>query len=153
MPLIKRGEGRRDVVCDVMPLRVVLDTDVVVAGFASDGGASRRLLVAALDGKVRLLLSTPLLVEYEAVLTRPAVLAMSGVSVEEVAAVLDELAGLCVKVAFDTAGVHKRATRTTIWFLRRRSTAAPTRSRPSTWLICRPACSGSASPWSGQVRW
>ena len=84
-----------------MPLRVVLDTDVMVAGFASDGGASRRLLMAALDGKVRLLLSTPLLVEYEAVLTRPAMLAMSGVSVEEVAAVLDELAGLCVKVAFD----------------------------------------------------
>jgi hypothetical protein len=59
------------------------------------------LLVAALDGEVRLLLSTPLLIEYEAVLTRPAVLAMSGASVEEVAAVLDELAGLCITVAFD----------------------------------------------------
>ena len=84
-----------------MPLRVVLDTDVMVAGFASGGGASRRLLVAALDGEIRLLLSTPLLVEYEAVLTRPAVLAMSDVSVEEVVAVLDELASLGVRVAFD----------------------------------------------------
>ena len=84
-----------------MALRVVLDTDVVVAGFASAAGASRRLLLAALDGKARILLSTPLLLEYEAVLTRPAVLAMGGVSVEEVLAVLDELAGACAPVAFD----------------------------------------------------
>ncbi len=84
-----------------MALRVVLDTDVMVAGFASATGASRRLLLAVLDGEVRMLLSTPLLVEYEAVLTRPAMLAMAGVSAGEVMAVLDELAGLCVPVAFD----------------------------------------------------
>ena len=84
-----------------MALRVVIDTSVMVAGFASGRGASRRLLLAALDGEVRLLLSTPLLVEYEAVLTRSAMLAMFGVSAEEVAAVLDELAGLCVQVVFD----------------------------------------------------
>jgi len=84
-----------------MALRVVLDTDVMVAGFASATGASRRLLLAVLDGEVRMLLSTPLLVEYEAVLTRPAMLAMAGVSAREVVAVLDELAALCVPVAFD----------------------------------------------------
>ncbi len=84
-----------------MPMRVVVDTSVLVAGFASGRGASRRLLLAALDGEFRLLLSTPLLVEYEAVLTRPAMLAMFGVSVEEVAAVLDELTSLCAQVAFD----------------------------------------------------
>ncbi len=84
-----------------MALRVVLDTDVMVAGLASAKGASRRLLLAVLDGEVRMLLSTPLLVEYEAVLTRPALLSMAGVSAEEVVAVLDELAGLCARVAFD----------------------------------------------------
>jgi putative PIN family toxin of toxin-antitoxin system len=84
-----------------MSLRVVLDTDVVVAGFASGNGASRRLLMAALDEEIRLLLSTPLLIEYEAVLTRPAVLAMAGVSAEEVAAALDEFVILCVPVALD----------------------------------------------------
>ena len=94
------GQGR-DIICDVMVLRVVLDTDVVVAGFTSAAGASRRLLLAALDGEVRLLLSTPLVLEYEAVLTRPPVLAMAGIPAEEVLAVLDELAGLCVPVAFD----------------------------------------------------
>lgn len=84
-----------------MLMRVVVDTNVMVAGFASGRGASRWLLLAALDGKVRLLFSTPLLIEYEAVLTRSAMLAMFGVSVEEVAAVLDELTGLCAQVVFD----------------------------------------------------
>ena len=84
-----------------MLLRVVLDTDVMVAGLGSATGASRRLLLAVLDGEVPMLLSTPLLVEYEAVLTRPAVLAMARVSAGEVAAVLDELTGLCVPVALD----------------------------------------------------
>ena len=84
-----------------MLLRVVLDMDVIVAGLGSATGASRRLLLAVLDGEVRMLLSTPLLVEYEAVLTRPAVLAMAQVSAGEVAAVLDELTGLCVPVALD----------------------------------------------------
>lgn len=82
-------------------LRLVLDTDVMVAGFASAAGASRCLLLAVLDGKVRLLLSTSLLLEYEAVLTRPSVLSMAGLSSEDVLGVLDELAGLCAPVAFD----------------------------------------------------
>lgn len=82
-------------------LRLVLDTDVMVAGLSSATGASRRLLLAVLDREVRMLLSTPLLIEYEAVLTRPAVLAMARVSAEEVVAVLDELMGLCAPVAFD----------------------------------------------------
>ena len=58
-----------------MPVRVVVDTSVMVAGFASGRGASRRLLLAALDGKVRLLFSTPLLLASPAVLPRPALLA------------------------------------------------------------------------------
>jgi putative PIN family toxin of toxin-antitoxin system len=99
---VKGWTGRAcDVTYGIMALRVVLDTDVMVAGLASAAGASRRLLLAALDGEVRLLLSTPLLLEYEAVLTRPAVLARAGVSAEEVLAVLDELAGVCAAVAFD----------------------------------------------------
>ncbi|WP_245624495.1 putative toxin-antitoxin system toxin component, PIN family [Belnapia moabensis] len=84
-----------------MVVRVVLDTDVMVAGFASAAGASRRLLLAALDGELRLLLSTPLILEYEAVLTRVSVLEMTGISAEEVLAVLDEVASICVPVAFD----------------------------------------------------
>ena len=54
-----------------------------------------------LDGKAQLLLSTGLMLEYEAVLTRPKVLRMIGIEPGEVLAVLDELSGLCVPVAFD----------------------------------------------------
>lgn len=84
-----------------MALRVVIDTDVMVAAFVSGAGASRRLLLAALDGEISLLLSTPLLIEYETVLTRPAMLHLAGVTVADVVDVLDELAGLCSVVAFD----------------------------------------------------
>jgi predicted nucleic acid-binding protein len=54
-----------------------------------------------LEGKAELLLSTSLMLEYEAVLTRPRVLKMIGIEAGEVLAVLDELAGLCQPVAFD----------------------------------------------------
>jgi putative PIN family toxin of toxin-antitoxin system len=81
--------------------RFVLDTDVMVAAFDSPTGASRQLLIEILDGKAQLLLSTSLMVEYEAVLTRPHILSMTGVSAEEVRDVLDELAALCLPVAFD----------------------------------------------------
>lgn len=84
-----------------MPLRVVVDTDVVVAAFASDRGASRQLLIAVLDGQVRLVVPTPLLIEYEAVLTRPAVRSMAGVAVFEVAEALDEIASVGTHVVFD----------------------------------------------------
>lgn len=81
--------------------RVVVDTDVVVAAFDSPTGAARQLLLEILDGKALLLLSTSLMLEYETVLTRPAVLRMIGLRVQEILAVLDELASLCVPVAFD----------------------------------------------------
>ena len=54
-----------------MRFRYVLDTDVVVAALRSDQGASRQLLLAALNKRFDLMLSVPLILEYEAVLTRP----------------------------------------------------------------------------------
>jgi putative PIN family toxin of toxin-antitoxin system len=80
----------------------VLDTDVLVAAFRSDSGASRRILEAALARRFELLLSVPLMFEYEAVLTRPEHLLASGASVEDVADVLDGLAavGRRVRLAF-----------------------------------------------------
>lgn len=70
----------------------VLDTDVLVAAFRSDAGASRWLLEAARTRRFKLLLSVPLMLEYESVLTRPEHLAASGATTEDVSAVLDELA-------------------------------------------------------------
>ena len=70
----------------------VLDTDVLVAAFRSDTGASRQVLEAARARRFDLLLSVPLMLEYESVLTRPEHLAASGASREDVSALLDELA-------------------------------------------------------------
>jgi predicted nucleic acid-binding protein len=80
----------------------VLDTDVLVAAFRSDSGASRWLLEMALVREFEVLLSVPLMFEYEAVLTRPEHLSASGASVEDVEDVLDGLAavGTRVRLAF-----------------------------------------------------
>jgi predicted nucleic acid-binding protein len=51
-------------------VRIVLDTDVVVAATRSDRGASFQWLLAALERRLTLLLSVPLCLEYEAVTRR-----------------------------------------------------------------------------------
>ena len=76
----------------------VLDTDVLVAAFRSDAGASRWLLEAARGRRFKLLLSVPLMLEYESVLTRPEHLAASEATAEDVSAVLDELALVAERV-------------------------------------------------------
>jgi putative PIN family toxin of toxin-antitoxin system len=80
----------------------VLDTTVMVAALRSDRGASRQLLLAALNREFELLLSVPLMLEYEAVLTRPQHLTASGLSGAEVGRVLDDLATIArpVRLAF-----------------------------------------------------
>jgi putative PIN family toxin of toxin-antitoxin system len=88
------------------PMRVVaayvLDTDVMVAALRSGRGSSRQLLLAALNRQFELLLSVPLMLEYEAVLTRPQHLAASGLSSAEVGRVLDDMATVArpVRLAF-----------------------------------------------------
>lgn len=80
-------------------LRIVLDTDVMVAALCSRIGASRVLLKAAFEGQVQMLASTTLFVEYEAVLTRPDVLARSALGAGDVLDLLDDLSNLVVPVA------------------------------------------------------
>jgi len=82
-------------------LRVVLDTDVVVSGFISPDGASRQLLIAALDRRFCMLLSTSLLVEYESVMRRPQHLAKAKATMAEVDEILDGLAVVCTPVVSD----------------------------------------------------
>jgi predicted nucleic acid-binding protein len=85
-----------------VPASYVLDTDVAVAALRSDRGASRQLLLAALNRQFELLLSVPLILEYEAVMTRPQHLAACGLSSAEVGHVLDDLAAVArpVRLAF-----------------------------------------------------
>ncbi|MGA3211308.1 MAG: putative toxin-antitoxin system toxin component, PIN family [Terriglobales bacterium] len=77
-----------------------MDTAVLVAAFRSDVGASRRVLKAALQRRFPLLLSAPLMLEYEAVLCRPEHLAASGATVEEVREVLDGMAAVAKQIRF-----------------------------------------------------
>lgn len=80
----------------------VLDTGVLVAALRSSRGASRQLLLAALDRRFELLLSVPLMLEYEAVLTRHEHLAASGLTTADVEGILDDLAVVAkpVRLAF-----------------------------------------------------
>lgn len=79
-------------------MRIVLDTAVVVAALRSAMGASRQLLVAALEKKFQLLLSVPLMIEYESVLTRKEHLKAAGLKVAEVKELLDALAAVAEPV-------------------------------------------------------
>ena len=72
-------------------MRVVMDTDVVVAGLRSPRGASRAWLRAALRREAELLLTVPLVLEYEAVLLRPETLATVRLGAAEVGRLLDAL--------------------------------------------------------------
>jgi putative PIN family toxin of toxin-antitoxin system len=77
----------------------VLDTNVIVAALRSDRGASRKLLKAALERRIQLVASVPLMIEYEAVLMRPEHLAAGRLTSSEVNVVLDALASVCEPVA------------------------------------------------------
>lgn len=86
----------------MMATSYVLDTDVMVAAFRSRRGASRQLLLGALEERFDLLISVPLFLEYEAVLTRPEQLAAFSLRGHEVELVLDDLAAVAkpVRLAF-----------------------------------------------------
>src|SRR5437660_7527085 len=84
-------------------MRLVLDTAAMVAAIRSDSGASRRLLRAALRREgVTLLVSVPLLIEYEAVMTRPEHLRVARLTASEVGRLLDAVAAVAepVRLAF-----------------------------------------------------
>lgn len=71
-------------------IKLVLDTNVLFAGLYSSRGASFRILRAIERGKIRPVVSTTILFEYEDVLKRNR--SMLGLSTRQVEAVLD---GLC----------------------------------------------------------
>lgn len=62
---------------------MVLDTSVLVAAIRSPTGASGLLVEAVVAGDLKPLVSVPLVLEYESVLTRPEHLAAAGFAAEE----------------------------------------------------------------------
>ncbi|MDD5295479.1 MAG: putative toxin-antitoxin system toxin component, PIN family [Rhodocyclaceae bacterium] len=81
---------------DMAILRVVLDTNVLVAASRSQLGASFALLQALRNLQFKALVSVPLMLEYEAVLKRPEHLAPGGRTLTMTDAFLDALS-LCVE--------------------------------------------------------
>jgi putative PIN family toxin of toxin-antitoxin system len=79
-------------------LRVVLDTNILIHARRSRTGASNALLRAVDDGAFRLLVSVPLFLEYESVLTRPDHLLASGLTERQANKFLDYLAILAEPV-------------------------------------------------------
>lgn len=73
-------------------MKIVLDTDVMVAAMRSAKGASRRLLVLLDEGKFEALASVSLMIEYEAVLKRPENLSATGLNELEVEEFINALA-------------------------------------------------------------
>jgi putative PIN family toxin of toxin-antitoxin system len=76
----------------------VLDTSVMVAALRSSRGASRQLLLGALTHRFELLLSVPLLLEYEAVLTRAEQLTAFGIGRRDVERALDDITSVASPV-------------------------------------------------------
>jgi putative PIN family toxin of toxin-antitoxin system len=72
-------------------MKLVIDTNVIIAGFRSKHGASFQLLQRILEGSLPFLLSVPLVLEYEDVLKRPDTLAATSLTLDEVDTVLDVL--------------------------------------------------------------
>jgi putative PIN family toxin of toxin-antitoxin system len=79
-------------------MKVVLDTDVIVAGMRSPSGASAAILRRARQGRVTLLVSVPLAMEYEAVCSEAEHRLAAGLSEREVEIFLDAIVAMAEPV-------------------------------------------------------
>jgi len=82
-------------------MRLVLDTNVLVAGVRSKDGAGNPLLIAAFRGRFRMCCSVPLFFEYEDVLNRAEFLLAAGIGRGEIGIFLTDLAGIVEPVDLD----------------------------------------------------
>lgn len=79
-------------------MKLVLDTDVVVAAMRSPSGASAAVLLAARARRVRLFATVALFVEYEAVCERPEHREAAGLTRSEVKIYLDAIGSMVEEV-------------------------------------------------------
>ena len=73
-------------------MRVVIDTNVLVAGLLSRRGASHQILRGIALDVVDFAISVPLYLEYEDVLKRPAIIRQTGLTAKDIDLVLDLIA-------------------------------------------------------------
>ncbi len=78
-------------------MKIVLDTNVIVAGLRSQEGASFQILKQIPTGNVQFILSVTLFLEYEEVLKRKAFLKDTELRTKDIEAILNMLAAKCVR--------------------------------------------------------
>jgi putative PIN family toxin of toxin-antitoxin system len=76
------------------PMRLVLDTSALLSALRSDRGASRQILLAAFERRVTLLLSFPLVLQYECALAPRQVREHLNWTPADVSAFIDSLVAL-----------------------------------------------------------
>ena len=81
-----------------MAMRLVVDTSVMVAAIRSNLGASNRILEACLLERVEMLVSVPLMMEYEAVMSRSDHLKAARLERADIERLLDDIATVLVPV-------------------------------------------------------
>jgi putative PIN family toxin of toxin-antitoxin system len=79
-------------------MKMVLDTDVIVAAMRSPGGASAEILRKVRQGRVTLLVSVPLAMEYEAICSEAEHRLAAGLSEREVEIFLDAVVAMAEPV-------------------------------------------------------
>ena len=79
-------------------MRVVLDTNVLVAAMRSRRGASNAILTSAFGGRFDWLASIPLFIEYEEVLMRPELLLATGMRSADISGLLTDIAAIVTPV-------------------------------------------------------
>lgn len=82
-------------------MKLVLDTDVVVATMRSPSGASAEILRLARTRQVELAVTVPLVLEYEAILTRSEHLQAARLSAAEAGVIIDVLVDIADWVKTD----------------------------------------------------
>jgi putative PIN family toxin of toxin-antitoxin system len=91
VPICGCGAASSDIIGNIMELRAVLDTNVLIAALSSRRGASFALLRWAIDRRFSLLASPALWLEYEAVLKRPEIVRLHQLTLQDVDDVLHAL--------------------------------------------------------------
>jgi predicted nucleic acid-binding protein len=103
-------------------VRIVLDTCILVSAFRSRKGASNAVLATAVNGRFETLISVPLVLEYEAVLSRSEHLLESKLSAEDVEELIDDICSFGVEVYMRWNWRPKRPIPTMNWCWKRQST-------------------------------
>lgn len=75
-------------------MRIVMDTDVLIAALRSSTGASRAIYQLLREGGIEGMASVALFLEYETVLLRAEQLAATGLRRDDIYLILDELAAI-----------------------------------------------------------